>query len=343
MPGSARRVVILRRAPWAALVAAWLALPCGCQERPAAVAPTPVVIAIASPLHAGLVEVAAGQGLFAQEGLAVTVVARATGPLALADLREGRADLATCAETVVVLAGFQGHPVSLLAAIASSTRSTALVARYPSVADPAGLAGKRVGSPRGTTAEFFLDSLLLRHGVDRKSVGVVDLGPVAMVEALTRGEVDAVAIWEPFVTLLRDRLGPAVRVFHADEIHFETHDLVSRPGYAKERPAVVEKVLRALVRAEALLRDRPDLGRPAIRQALEAKSPGIDPSQADGMLALFDYRVRMDPGLLLLMEEEARWAIRTGLVPRQDTPNYLDTLEPGPLRAVSPGAVTLMR
>jgi NitT/TauT family transport system substrate-binding protein len=302
-----------------------------------------VVIAIGSPLHAGLVEVAAAQGLFRQEGLDVTVDVHGTGPRALDAMRAGKADLATCAETVVVLAGLRGQPVSVLASIATGTKMTALVARHPSIETPADLPGKRVGVPRGTTAEFFLDSLLVRHGVERGSVRVVDLKPTDLADALERGEVDAVAVWEPHAQQVRQRLAGSARIFHAEDIYFETHDLVSQPGFTKERPKVAEKVLRALVGAERLLRDRPELGWRVIRASMERATPGVAPAALDQMLGLLDYRVRLDTGLLLLMEEEARWAVRTGIVPPQATPNFLPTLEAGPLRAVKPAAVQLMQ
>jgi ABC-type nitrate/sulfonate/bicarbonate transport system substrate-binding protein len=325
------------------LAAAGFAILAACSPRPPAEKPIPLVIAVSSPLHAGLVEVAAAQGLFRREGLDVRVDALGSGPRSLAAMRDGKADLATCAETVVVLAALRGQPVSVLASIATGTRMTALVARHPAIGSPKDLGGKRVGVPRGTTAEFFLDSLLVRHGVERGSVRVVDLKPADAADALERGEVDAVAIWEPYAHQARDRLGNAARVFHAEDIYFETHDLVSRPGFARERPGVAEKVLRALVGAEALLRDRPDVGRSAIREGIARVTPGIEPDAFDQMLGLVDHRVRLDTGLLLLMEEESRWAVRTGIVPPQATPNFLPMLEAGPLRAVKPEAVQLMR
>jgi NitT/TauT family transport system substrate-binding protein len=333
---------------WIALAAAGLAATGGCKARQEEAAkPIPVVIATTVPvhtlLHATLVEVAAAQGLFAREGLAVTIDIRETGPLALAALRDGKADLATCAEVVAVFATFQGHPVDVLASIGSATRSTVLVARQPGIARPSDLAGKRVGLPRGTIAEFFLDTFLVRFGVDRGSVQVVDVRPDEAPDALARGDVDAVAIWEPYPTVMGKRLGETVRLFHAADIHFETHDLVSRPGFARQKPVVVEKFLRALVAAEALLRTRPELARSSVQEHLMRQAPEIGVPEVEAMMALLDFRVRLDHGLLLLMEEEARWAIRSGLVPPQDVPNFLPTLYADPLRAVNPGAVQLMR
>jgi len=61
------------------------------------------------------------------------------------------------------------------------------------------------------------------------------------------------------------------------------------------------------------------------------------------MLGLFEFHVRLDQSLVVLMEEEARWAIHAGLVPKQQMPNFLPSLAAEPLLAVSPGAVGLIR
>jgi NitT/TauT family transport system substrate-binding protein len=320
----------------AALVATCLVAAAGCGER-AAGRREAVVIATGSPVHTGLIQVAAAEGYFASEGLDVTLQAHQTGRLALAAVLAGDADLATCAETVVVFATLQGRQVSVLAAIASSTRTTALVAG-DAIAAPKDLAGRRVGVARGTAAEFFLDTLLLRHGVDRGAVRHVDTKPDAMSDALMRGEVEAVAVWEPYLSLLQKRLGDRAHVFHVDDLYVETHDLVARPDFVQGRRAAAEKVLRALVRAEASFRKRPTAAR-----RLVASKLALESSEADAVVSRFEYRVHLDQSLLVLMEEEARWAVRVGLVPKQATPNFLVTITPEPLLAVKPDAVGLVR
>lgn len=309
----------------------------GCSERRGGPREA-VVIATGMSAHAALIQVAAASGFFAAEGLEVTVHPYPSGKIAVEAMLAGKADLATCAETVVVFAALKDRRVSLLASIASSSSTTAVIARDEVVSTPADLAGRRVGLARGTSAEFFLDTLLLRHAVDRGAVRLVDLQPEALAEALATGAVDAVAIWEPYVTVLKRRLGDRGRIFRVDDLYAETHDLVSRPDLVRERPEALAKVLRALLRAEALFRDRPDQARQAVASGLM-----LGPSEADAVLARFDYRVRLDQSLLVLMEEEGRWAIRTGLVPKQNLPNFLTTIAAEPLLGVKPEAVGLIR
>jgi NitT/TauT family transport system substrate-binding protein len=297
-------------------------------------------LTIANPLlpHGSLVHVAAANGYFASEGLAVTLQPHKFGRLALDSLLEGKADLAFCAETPVVFAVLRGRQVHVFATIASASKNTVVVARRDAgIASPKDLAGKRVGVTRGTNAEFFLDTLLVRHGMAIEEVQVVDLNPDAMPDALTRGVVDAVAIWDPVATALRRSLGGNAVTLSDDDTYTETWNLAGGPDFVARRPAAVQMVLRALLRAEEFFREDPDEARRAVAPALTA-GPGLDVT-----LGHFDFRVRLDQGLLVLMEEQSRWAIRSGLVPLQHAPNFLKTLEAKPLLAVKPEAVQLIR
>jgi ABC-type nitrate/sulfonate/bicarbonate transport system substrate-binding protein len=311
----------------------------GCTERRAETPPEPITIAAATIPNFSLVHLAQAKGYFAEEGLAVTLQLHRFGKPALESLLAGKADLATCAETPLVLAELRGEPLSVLASLATSTRNNAVVARKDAgISRPSDLAGKRIGVTLGTSGDFFLDTFLLRHGLDRKLVRFLDLKPEEMGAALERSEVDAVATWNPTAARLLRLMGGRAAAFYAEDIYTETAVLVSRREFARQRPEPARRVLRALIRAEAFFRDRPDEARKAMATAL-----GDDDGTLDASLRQFDFRVRLDQGLLVLLEEEARWAKRIGRGSNRDSPNFLETLDPVPLQAVKPDAVGLIR
>jgi ABC-type nitrate/sulfonate/bicarbonate transport system substrate-binding protein len=316
-----------------------LAVASGCTEHRTAALAEPLTIAAATLPNFSLVYVAQAKGYFASEGLNVTLKHHQYGKLALEALLAGQADLATSAETPVVFAELRGEQLSIMASIGRSAKNNAVVALKESgVTKPADLAGKRVGVTRGTTADFFLDTFLLRYGVDRQEVRFVDLKPEEMAGALGRGEVAAVATWLPTTIALQDRFGTKVVVFYVEDFHAENAVLVARRGFEKRRPEVTTRVLRALLKAEALFRDHPDEARRSAASASDHE-PGVP----DSSLGQFKLQVRLDQSLLVLMEEESRWAIRSALVPPQVPPNFLATIMAEPLLAVKPDAVGLIR
>ncbi len=321
----------------AAALAAALALGAAACRPPAPPAPARVRIATTVSPQSGLVSLALERGLPARHGVEAEVTRHAFGRAALQALLQGQADVATVAETPVVLAALRGEPLVVLATVATSARDTAVVARRDAgIAAPRDLAGKRVGLPRGTTADFCLDTLLVRHAVDRRTVRVVDLAPDAMAPALDRGEVDAVAAWQPEVARLAARLGDRGVTFGTEDLYEGTFNMVARPDWVKQHRPAAERLLSALLDAEALAAGDPE----AAWRAAAAQSGGDPwPRQA----RIFDFRVRLEQGLLVLLAEEARWARREGLAPGEAPFEARDAVMPEPLRSVRPSAVTLLR
>ncbi len=324
---------------WTRIAIAAIALLVGCTDRKVSAPSEKVTLAVADLPHAALVHVAVANGYFAAEGLDVTLLRYPFGKVALDAAVEGKADLATCAETPFVLAVLHGAKLSWLASIETSSENTVLVARRDAgIVNPAGLAGKRVGYAKGTNGEFFLDSLLVRNSVAREAVQLVDLRPEEMMDAMARGTVDAVAIFSPISLRISKRLGEGAATFTARDLYFEAFGLVARRGFVRDHPGQAARFLRALLMAEAFFREKPDEARRIV-----ASKVGIDPEEAGAIWSQFAFQVRLDQGLLPLMEEESRWAIRSGLAPPQGAPNFLESLDAGPLLAVKPDAVSIMR
>jgi NitT/TauT family transport system substrate-binding protein len=320
----------------AALAVACLAAVTSCRGGAKAEPAEPLVIASAQLPHAALMHVAVAGGHLAARGLDATVQRHAFGRPALEAVLDGKADVATVAETPVVLAALRGEEVAVIATISSAATNTVLLARKDAgIAAGTDLAGKRIGVPRGTSGEFFLDTMLVRHRVERAAVHDIDLKPEEMLEALERRQVDAVAVWYPVASTIQQRLGESVLTFDAGDLYAETFAIVARPQLVQDRPVALQRLLRALVDAEALFRSHPE----EARRLVATELPGGDASS----LRRFELRVRLDQSLLVLMEEEARWAIRAGLVPKQAAPNFAAALAPEPLLAVRPDAVRLIR
>jgi ABC-type nitrate/sulfonate/bicarbonate transport system substrate-binding protein len=311
----------------------------GCAEKRAAQAVEPVTIAVGTIPQFSLIHVAQAKGYFTAEGLAVTLQHHPFGKLALASLLDGKADLATCAETPLVFAELRGQHLSVLASTGTSTKNMAVLARTDAgIVRPSDLAGKRIGVTSATSGAFFLDTFLLRYQVDRGRVRLVELRPEEMGEALARGDVDAVSIWNPINLQLQRRFGAALKAYYEEALYAETSVMVGRRGFGQERPETARKVLRALLRAEQLFREDPEEAKRTVISALHD-----DQGLLDELLRQFVFQVRLDQSLLVLMEEEARWVQRTGKATRTEASSFLETMEPAPLLAVKPERVGLIR
>ncbi len=74
------------------------------------------------------------------------------------------------------------------------------------------LAGKKVGTPIGGTGHEYLGIVLKKAGIAVEKVAVVNVPPGNSVSALAGGQVDAVSVWEPYGTLMLEKVPEAVLV-----------------------------------------------------------------------------------------------------------------------------------
>ncbi len=283
--------------------------------------------------------VARAEDYFADEGVTVNLKPYSSGRDALEAMLAGRCDLATVAETPIVLKSFERRDFRIITATRVLGIHNKIVARRDhGIAEPADFKGKRIGVLRATAAHFFLYRFLLEQGLTTQDVSVVfGNGIPALRRALAEGTIDALALWEPHVGRVQSALGSTAQVFEAPGLVINTANLVATERLVQQRPQVIPPLLRGVLRAQVLASAEP-------RRAMASLARLVDESRDEvaanwtGELAL-----SINQSYLLSLEEEARWALRSGLVgPEKVVPNYLDLLYLEGLEQVAPGAVTVL-
>jgi ABC-type nitrate/sulfonate/bicarbonate transport system substrate-binding protein len=298
-----------------------------------------VVLAYTTQPDSALVHIAVAKGFFAQEGIDVQPQMHSFGKSALRSVLEGKADLATAAETPIMFAALNGEKPVIVAGIFSTSSNSAIIGRKDrGIMLPRDLKGKRVAYTAGTTGEFFLESFLTANGLTRKDLVLSTLKPDDMFTALTQGKVDATCTWNFPLVLLRKELGANGTVFFDPQIYTQTFNLVARPEWVKKNPEITKGVLRALIKAEGFVEEHPDEALGIVAQVLK-----VDKALLRSIWSGFTYRVQLDKRLLITLEDETRWAMKNGLTARQDMPDYTGFIYLDALLAIKPDEVTLSR
>jgi sulfonate transport system substrate-binding protein len=301
--------------------------------------PEKITIAYPTTFNGALIPVAFVKGYFTEEGLDVTLQKHAFGKQALNAMIEGKADLATAADTPIMFAVMNGNKITIPAVIQTSGKNTAIVARKDrGIKKPSDLKGKTIGVTRGTTSDFFTDAFLVIHGIDKKQVTIIDLLPDEMVAALDAGRVDAVSTWNPTLTQLIKMLGNRGQVFYAETLYTEAFCITAGQDYVRRHPEVIKKVLRALVKAETYVKQHPEESRRLVAEFVKA-----DKTLLDEIWDIYHFRVSLDQAFLVDLEDQTRWALKNRLTVRKDMPNYLDFIYVDGLHAVKPDAVRIIR
>ena len=309
----------------------------GCQQQ---TGPTEkITIAFPTTFNGSLVPIAFVRGYFTEEGLDATLQLHTFGKQALNAMIEGKADLATVADTPTMFAVMEGRKIAVLAAIQTSERNTGIVARRDrGISKSSDLKGKTIGVTRGTASDFFAESFLLVQGIDRKQVRIIDLKPDEMAAALITGKVDAATSWNPVLIRMQKDLGNKVLTFYGETLYTETFCVTAGQDFVQKNPETIRKVLKALIKAEAFARQNPEESRRLVAEFVKA-----DKALLDEVWDVHTFRVILDQALLVNLEEQTRWALKNRLTKRQDMPNYFDFIYVDGLQAVKPEAVRIIR
>ena len=297
----------------------------------------PITVAAATNEASALVWIAADLGFFEQAGLDVTLNDYAFGRLAAEAMLAGEADMATAAEFVVVRESFERDNLSVIGSM-SESRSFSIVARRDrGIASPTDLRGKRVAVAIGTQAEFFLNRFLEFNGLSTRELDVIDLAPTEMVEALVDGGIDAIGILDPHAYEAEMRLGDQAAVFDGlfDDVHHFL--LVSTDEWVAANPETTDRFLRGLALAETFNERHPDQAQAVFEARFQR-----DQAYLACTWQARTFTITMPQNLVRILEHQADWLIDRQLVDHDGLPDYLQVLEPTPLAAVNPMAVSLI-
>ena len=299
----------------------------------------PLTLAVSSGPVSLPIYVAQARGLFKEEGLDLALRPCASGRECFKWLADGQVDVATAAELLVATGSAGRHDLAIVATISASSYQIKLVARRSAqIMEAPQVRGKRIGTVPGSSAQYFLDNWLVFNDIQPDDVHVVGLAPDELVPALENRSVDAVVIWEPLAALAAQSLGGDAITFASPRVYTQHFNLVSaRPTIAR-READIERLLRALVKAQRVIRDEPAAARALLAERLHL-SPAVAAAVMDGQ----DYRVRLDQSLVTTMQGEARWAARSGGGAAAANVDVLRSIDPAPLHRVDPAAVGLVQ
>lgn len=291
-----------------------------------------------TPLSAPLI-VAEEKGFFREQDLDVSIEEVIGGHRTLKLVFEGKADIATSSDAVVMFNSFERDDFVVIASFVNSDSDVKIITHADSgIKTVADLKGRKVGTTIGAASHFFLSQNLLLNQVPPDSVTLVDIQPEQAPEKLAGGEVDAVVVWEPWGYNTRQHLGEEAFVVPHEKSYTETFNALALREFAVAHQAELRGFLRALQQAAEFIQQHPAAARNMVARRLKQ-----DKAFLQAVWHHFEFSLNLHQWLITTLETEARWATEQGHVKGGKIPNYLDFMFIAPLEAVNPNAVTIFR
>jgi ABC-type nitrate/sulfonate/bicarbonate transport system substrate-binding protein len=199
--------------------------------------------------------VAQQEGLFKKHGLDVRINTGPSGSAMVSFLINGQIESAFGSE----IAGVSNHNLDPnVVVVAQATRLVrwiAIVGRNIDTLDQ--LKGKKIGVARGSGGEVFWLALIDKLKLNAADYTVVNVEAPEMVAALERGNIDAYAVWEPWVTRGLAAVKNTKVLKDQENILEQGVYIYMNLGWIKKNPEQAEGFVRALVEAtDVINKDR---------------------------------------------------------------------------------------
>jgi NitT/TauT family transport system substrate-binding protein len=275
--------------------------------------------------------VAQEEGLFKKHGLDVRINTGPSGSAMVAFLVNGQIESAFGSE----IAGIANHNldpnVVVVAQAARLVRWIALVGRNVDNLDQ--LKGKKVGVARGSGGEVFWLAMLDKLRLNAADYTVVNVEAPEMIAALERGNIDAYAVWEPWVTRGLAAVKNTKVLKDQEGILEQGVFIYMNQGWIKKNPAQAEGFMRALVEATEIINK--DRSRAAKDVSAFLKS--LDPPMVEQLMTKLSYDMELsNASISMLRLAESQLKQQGKLTKPVDYGAFID---PDLLRKVLPGKV----
>lgn len=302
------------------------------------VSPAQITIGTALNDQSGLIWIAEKQGYFTENGLSANIKIFQAGKYAASALLIGDVDVATAAEFVFVANAMREEKIRILGSVCKGGSHYLLARKDGGFREPRDLKGKRIGIPRETSAEFYLGRYLQLHGMNFDDVTVIDIQPTQLGEALTKGGVDAVLIWDPYAYAIEKTLGGDSVVWPAQGGQMWYWLLIARSDYITKHAELIERLLRSLDQAERFAINNPAKAKTVVQERLN-----IDEAYMERVWPNITLGLSLDQGLIIAMEDQSRWMIGSDPASNFKMPYYPSHVYWQVLEKLYPASVTMIR
>jgi NitT/TauT family transport system substrate-binding protein len=324
----------MRASPFAVGAVMVVVAAAGCSSRPSTTAvsalsgPEKTTIKVAALPSADLagLYVAEDEGLFAKQGLRVTIEKIASSQAVIADQLAGRVDISAGSYIPYITAQAEGARFHILAEasiLAPGTRLL-LTARNSHIMSVTDLVGKRIGvNGTNSIGTLLISELLAEHGFPAKKLEfITDQGGFPqMPSALESGTWDAAFLAEPYVTLAEETYGEKVLadLDQGAALNFPIDGYVATHDWMQAHPSVAAAFERAIQQGQAIAESDRN-----VVEAAMAKSDSLSPG-VTALMALPDFP--LGPVDLTRIQREATAMLQFGML----GPESADAVQQGTL------------
>ena len=283
----------------------------------------------------GLIYIAEEQGLFARNGLNVTM-RNYGGPNFLNGLLSDEVDIGLSSEYVFVRKVLNQANISVIGNIDRYQNVYLIGRKDKGIEKVSDLSGKKIGLTRNTISEFYLGRFLDLHGMSVRDVTLSNMPPSQYMQAITNGSIEALLTGN-FIDQIQEQLGNNAVLWPTQNGQNSYYVMSCRSDWAAGHPVQINRFLKSLAQAEDYMTNHPNEAKAIVQKRLnytDAYMAKIWPKN--------EFSLTLDQSLVVAMEDEGRWMIANNLTTAKTIPDIRDHIYTKGLEGVLPESVNVI-
>jgi NitT/TauT family transport system substrate-binding protein len=271
------------------------------------------------------------KGLFAAEGLDVTIISGRGAADTMTKVATGVADMGEATFDVFLAAHAEGPmPAKAVASVFNRPPDALLTAAGSGINSMRDLVGKKVATPPFTSSLIVWPVLLKQLGIDPNSVTLIKAEPGTIPGLLATGQVDAIFTWAttaPMVYPALTTVGKTPKLILWSSSGYEGYSqtILASNKMIAERPEVIKRFLKVMKKSLQAVNENPQLGIDAIKAIVPQADLAVLKVQVDGSLPYFFNEITQKEGLFALTQDRVKtswdWVSRAkGFAPTKINP-----------------------
>ena len=217
----------------------------------------------------------------------------------------GRIDVVFEAEPPAIIGRAAGIDVRVMG-ISCSLEQEIIVPTDSPVRSIADLSGKTIAVLAGTSSHYGVLQILGAHGVPEDQVTLIDMAPADAKNAFETGQVDAWAVWPPWVE--QEIITEKGRILSGGNARI--HSIMAvRGAFADTHPAMLRTVTDVIERAKSWIEQNPDAA-----QRTAARELGLDPRIVELAWPKHNWRAELAPAVISDIQAKADFLLAQQMV-----------------------------
>lgn len=209
--------------------------------------------------------IAEKQGYFEEEGVKVTNHLIENGPEMGSMIAGGSAPISLMSNFLPLTVAASDVKVKIVAVLDQMAGTQAMVGKPGLKLESAkDLENLTIGMPNGAEVYYAIKSMGEELGVDVSKINYINLAPSDGLVALQRGDIDALAAWEPFITKGTQAGGDFILSGRQSNLPEKQGDanwlsvhstLIATDDFLEENPNTIKALIRALKKGTDFIND----------------------------------------------------------------------------------------